>query len=110
MPPNTVQHLEVDSAAVVGDVLASLRSVLRERRALVSVSGLPILDAHEAQLATLFRDVILNALAFASPGGRPRLTIDADRGSCEWRFSVVDKSSGRTAQGVSSFVFTVPDA
>jgi light-regulated signal transduction histidine kinase (bacteriophytochrome) len=104
------QQLEVDSAAVVGDVLASLRSVLRERRALVSVSGLPVLDAHEAQLATLFRDVILNALAFGAPGRRPRLTIDADRGSCEWRFTVVDKSTERTTTRVSSFVFTVPDA
>jgi light-regulated signal transduction histidine kinase (bacteriophytochrome) len=100
-----MELLLVDSAAVVGDVLASLTGVLRERRALVSVGGLPVLCAHEAQLSTLFRDVILNALAFASPGGRPRLAIDADRGTCEWRFSVVDRNRG----GVSSFVFTVPD-
>jgi light-regulated signal transduction histidine kinase (bacteriophytochrome) len=104
------QQLEIDSAAVVGDVLASLQGVLRERRALVSVSGLPILCAHETQLATLFRDVILNALAFGSPGGRPRLTIGADRGSREWRFSVVDISDGGKTKRVSSFVFTVPDA
>jgi light-regulated signal transduction histidine kinase (bacteriophytochrome) len=107
---SSATHGQVDSAVVVGDVLASLHSVLRERRALVSVSGLPILCAHEAQLATLFRGVILNALAYASPGGRPRLTIDADRGSCEWRFSVVDKGNERTGRRVSSFVFTVPDA
>jgi light-regulated signal transduction histidine kinase (bacteriophytochrome) len=101
---------QVDSAAVVNEVLASLGSVLRHRGALVSVNYLPVVRAHEVQLATLFRDVILNAVAFATPGRRPRLTIGADRGSSEWRFSVVDSGFQPEAQRVTSFVFTVPDA
>jgi light-regulated signal transduction histidine kinase (bacteriophytochrome) len=100
----------VDCGAVVDEVLASLGGVLRERGALVSVEHLPVLRGHEVQIAMLFRDVILNAVAFAAPGDRPRLTIGAARGPGEWRLSVVDGSSDRRGRRVSSFVFTVPDA
>jgi light-regulated signal transduction histidine kinase (bacteriophytochrome) len=107
--PQTRQPREVDSAAVVDQVLDSLGSVLRERGVLVCVEHLPVVRAHEAQLAALLRDVILNAVAFAAPGARPRLTIAADRGSREWRFSVVDTGNEPVAPSVSSFVFTVSD-
>jgi signal transduction histidine kinase len=108
--PAAPPPLEVDCAAVVDQVLSSLGGVLRERGVLVFVKRMPVVHAHEAQIAAVFRDLILNAIAFAAPGGRPRLTIDAERGQGEWRFSVVDTSNDRRAQRVSSFVFTVPDA
>lgn len=75
--------------------LGSLRLMLDGARAEVVADGLPEVLADETQLASLFQNLIQNAVKYRHSERPPRITISATRESAEmWRISVADNGGG----------------
>jgi light-regulated signal transduction histidine kinase (bacteriophytochrome) len=83
----------VDTAAVLRAVLDGLRTVLAETGAVVTHDPLPVVAGDEAQLRTLFQNLIANAVKFRSDRP-PRVHVAAERGPAGWTFAVRDNGIG----------------
>jgi len=96
MSRGTVRRRPVDTHALVGDVLATLRGAIERSGAHVTVDGeLPALEADPALLRQVFQNLLSNATKFAAPGRPPRIRVAAERAaSGAWRFSVEDDGIG----------------
>jgi PAS domain S-box-containing protein len=80
-------------AAVVGEVIETMRMTIEETAAEIVCGQLPIVHADPGQLAQLFQNLIGNALKFRSEHP-PRIRIDARHGDSEWVLSVADNGIG----------------
>jgi PAS domain S-box-containing protein len=87
----------VDSGALVGKVLESMRDPLQEAQADISCGMLPTVRADETQLGQLFQNLISNALKFRSQRP-PQIRLDAAHRNGEWLFSVEDNGIGIEGQ------------
>jgi light-regulated signal transduction histidine kinase (bacteriophytochrome) len=68
---------EADANAVLQDVLADLTATIHETGAVITAAPLPALCIDHAHLFRLFRNLIDNAIKYATPGARPRIHIDS---------------------------------
>jgi len=85
---------EVDSGALVGEVLQALVAAIAERATCVEVgAALPRLRAEPTLLRQVFQNLIGNAVKFAS-GRDPRVSVSARRDGQAWRFDVRDNGPG----------------
>ncbi len=83
----------VESAEVVGRVLATLGDDIAASHADVSVDDLPAVRGEPTQVEQLFQNVIGNALKFTN-SGRPRIDVSVTRQGEWWRFAVRDNGIG----------------
>src|SRR5215212_3731851 len=90
---DSASRAEVDSGAVVTEVLAALASQIEAVDGRVEVADLPTLHASPTGLARIFQNLIANALKFQN-GDAPRVTVSAQRGQAGWTFSVRDNGIG----------------
>ncbi len=75
--------------------LATLKAAIAETAAEVTVGDLPRVMADEAQLVSLFQNLVDNALKYRHPERAPRVAITASRLSPEtWRIAVADNGIG----------------
>ncbi len=77
----------VDLAAVVTDLVADLRTDIDDRQANVEVGPLPVVTGDEALLASVFSNLLVNALKY-SPRQEGTITVAAVREPDEWRFVI----------------------
>jgi signal transduction histidine kinase len=77
----------VDLDGVVRDIVADLRHDIDERQARVEISPLPQVIGDEALLASVFSNLIVNALKY-SPRQDGTIAVTASREPHEWRFAV----------------------
>lgn len=85
---------DVDTGALITDVMRNLAVAVDEQGARVDADGLPTVHADRVQLGQVFQNLISNALKFCAPGAAPHVQIAAaDLGSA-WRFSVKDNGIG----------------
>jgi len=83
-----------DTPGVVADALGSMKTLIREAGAIVTVEDLPPVMADATQLEQVFSNLIGNALKYRRPGVPPVIRISAERtGKC-WRFAVEDNGIG----------------
>ncbi len=87
----------VDSAAVLGDVLASLQGLINETRATVTATELPAIVIHESRLAQVFQNLIGNAIKYNIKES-PHVQITAAERDGWCVFSVADNGIGIDAQ------------
>jgi PAS domain S-box-containing protein len=85
--------VEVDTAALVREVLQSLSAAIAEHGTRVEVGGLPRVCAEPTLLRQLFQNLIGNAVKFADPGS-PQVSISAVRERERWRFDIADNGPG----------------
>jgi light-regulated signal transduction histidine kinase (bacteriophytochrome) len=85
---------EVDSAAVLQEVIGSLRLPIKENKAEIQVAPLPTVIADRTQLAQLFQNLIANALKYRRADTPPRINISADETPFEWQLHVADNGIG----------------
>lgn len=85
----------VQSGVLVSSALAHLKSAIAEAQAVIEVQGtLPVVVADAALLASLFQNLISNAIKYRRPEMRPQVVIGCqDRGE-EWAFYVRDNGIG----------------
>ncbi len=85
----------VAAAEAVAAALANLQRALAETGAEVTCGDLPTVSGDAALLATLFQNLIGNAVKYRHPERPPRITITARRdGAAGWRFAVADNGIG----------------
>lgn len=85
---------EVECADAVREALSALQLGIEKSDAEVTVEPLPVVVAEPGQLVQIFTNLISNAIKFVAPGVRPRVTVAAERGHGEWRFTVTDNGIG----------------
>lgn len=83
---------EIDTGAMVQQILASLATDLEG--ATVVVGDLPEIIGVPGQVATLFRNLVVNACKFRRKERDLRIVIDARREARGWVFSVADNGIG----------------
>jgi signal transduction histidine kinase len=69
----------VDLNAIADDVRISLRPMVVEKNAIVTVGALPIIEAKPVQMTQLFAHLVRNALQFSRPDVQPAISILADK-------------------------------
>jgi len=87
--------LPVASERAVAAASADLAQSIKDSGAKITVQPLPVVLADEAQLASLFQNLVGNAIKFHRPDQAPEVTIAAqpiEEGW--WRFRVADNGIG----------------
>ena len=85
---------EVDTAAVLAEVLANLQSAIVDAGAVVTQDQpLPVLQADAGQFARLLQNLIANALKFRRDQP-PRIHVGVRRTAAGWEFAVRDNGIG----------------
>ena len=82
-----------DVGAVLEDVREDLRPRLEAADATVTVGDLPTVTADASQLASVFRQLLDNAVEFSGDEA-PRIRVSAERSDEVWQFSVTDEGIG----------------
>jgi PAS domain S-box-containing protein len=88
-----IEAREVDTAAIVRDVLWGLEPQISERGVVVEVGDLPTVRAEKALLRQIFANLISNAIKF-SDSEQPVVRIGAARQRDGWRFDIEDNGPG----------------
>jgi signal transduction histidine kinase len=84
---------KVGCSKLVDEVLESLRLVIAETGATIHAEFLPTLKGDQAQLGSLFQNLISNAIKFVDDQP-PSIDISASREVDAWRFSISDNGIG----------------
>jgi PAS domain S-box-containing protein len=74
---NPREKESIDLNDKLRDVMDDLELLIREKKAVIEVGGLPTISGHRRQLQQLFQNVINNALKYSKPGVAPHIQIKA---------------------------------
>lgn len=83
-----------DSAVALDQVLENLAAAIKEAKASVSRTPLPVVTADPVQLSQVFQNLIANAIKFRAADRRPVVRVSAEEREDEWVFSVADNGIG----------------
>lgn len=89
------ERTEVD--AVLQWAIMNLSNEIKNSEARITHDRLPAINVDQAQLATVFQQIIDNAIKFRSDAP-PQLHVSADREENLWRFSIRDNGQGMNPQ------------
>ena len=96
----------VDTKAVIDDALELLQARLEETGALVSVAEMPLLHAHHSRIASLFQNLIENAIKYRSEAP-PHVRISVTRDDNEFTFMVADNGIGMNREELINNLGTI---
>jgi signal transduction histidine kinase len=88
------EYVELDSAALLQDVIREFEDTIADMQARITVEQLPRLFTSPTLLRMLFHNLICNALKFQPKGRIPDIHISASRRESEWQFCVQDNGIG----------------
>ena len=77
-PNVATQYETVSVESAVREVLADLQEHIQEKKALITIEPMPVIEAVPVQMHQLFQNLISNALKFARDNVRPVVRIYAD--------------------------------
>jgi signal transduction histidine kinase len=98
---------QIESSAVLENVLARFKGEIAGRHAKIKVEGKwPIIMANEELLETIFINLLSNALTFVTAGVSPQVTLRAEGRADTIRFSVEDNGIGIAAEYLNK-VFSI---
>ncbi|WP_440951417.1 sensor histidine kinase [Methanosphaerula subterraneus] len=83
-----------DTQRIVADTLGTMKTLIHEAGATVTVEDLPPVMADATQLEQVFANLVGNALKYRRPGVPPVIRISAERTEKCWRFAVEDNGIG----------------
>ncbi len=86
--------VRVNTAELVQKVLASLRWMIAEKEAVVTVGELPDVVGDEAQLTQVFQNLVSNSLKFGQAGELVQINIEGVDEGGRVRFTVSDNGIG----------------
>ena len=84
----------VDTAEIIKEVIAQLDASIKESNAIITFSGMPVIQANEIEMKQLFQNLISNALKFRKTGTVPHITVSAQTKTNEYLFAVQDNGIG----------------
>jgi len=85
---------ELDVNEVIKKVLLNLQPMINEKKAVVNIAKLPVINAVEIEMMQIFQNLISNALIFSKKDEVPVINIDAKKIKNEIVFSVKDNGIG----------------
>ena len=85
----------VDMAATFEAVCGNLAQLIREHKAVVTASKLPVVEGHAGHLMQVLQNLIANAIRHGPEGVKVTVTCTEDDGA--WRFAVTDNGHGVSA-------------
>jgi signal transduction histidine kinase len=83
----------LDSGVVLDKAISNLEGAIRDARATISRTAMPVVRADAAQLTQLFQNLISNALKFRRDEP-PNVAVSAEREGASWHFAVRDEGIG----------------
>jgi len=98
------QAEQIDTGALVSEVLEALNPEIEERDAQLSVGVLPPVQGDRAHVAQVFQNLVANAVKFTPVERRPEIAVTAARNDGFVRFDVTDNGIG-VAPGEAETVF-----
>lgn len=84
----------VDTNTLVNESVALSKTIIDEKKALVTFSGLPTVYGCESRLLQVFQNLIGNALKYQAPGAVPKVVISARESESHWEFAISDNGIG----------------
>jgi len=88
----------VELGPVVREAVVNLAGMIEECGAEIDIGPLPQVLADEAQMTSLFQNLIGNAIKYRKPERRPKVTISAERQGEFWAIAVADNGIGIAPQ------------
>jgi len=85
---------KIDTSTVLGQVISNLQLLIASNRALITIDDLPVVIADEAQILSLFQNLIENAIKFKKKAELPKIRITYTKQDEVYRFSVADNGIG----------------
>lgn len=85
---------QVNCNNVVEQVKADLNRVIKESRAELKASELPIIEAYPTELKLLFQNLVSNSIKFRKPDVPPVIEIGAVKERGYWKFTFRDNGIG----------------
>ncbi|WP_034388981.1 CHASE3 domain-containing protein [Deinococcus sp. YIM 77859] len=89
---------EVDTAALVREIVQDLQTKLEQSGGKVDVCSLPVLWGSAELLRHVFLNLLTNAIKFHAEGRPPHVRVWAERRPGEWAFHVQDNGIGIESQ------------
>lgn len=86
------EFVKTDVNRLLHDVKNSMKTLIADRKAVITNDKLPEVVADKAQLERLFANLIGNAIKYCNK--KPKIHISAKKTKNEWRFSVQDNGIG----------------
>jgi PAS domain S-box-containing protein len=91
---NDAKIEDIDLNHLVKNILESMRLILDETKAEVTVGELPVISGYETRLTSLFQNLINNAIKFRKTEVPPVIEISAEDKGRNWLFTVKDNGIG----------------
>lgn len=88
------QFEPVDCNIAFTEVIADLAKVIKENKASITASKLPVVNAFPTELKLLFQNLISNSIKFQKAGIAPHIEISATRENGHWHFRFSDNGIG----------------
>jgi light-regulated signal transduction histidine kinase (bacteriophytochrome) len=88
------QFEPVDCNVAFTEVIADLAKVIKENKASITASTLPVVNAFPTELKLLFQNLISNSIKFQKAGIAPHIDISATRENGHWHFKFHDNGIG----------------
>jgi PAS domain S-box-containing protein len=84
----------VDCNVAFAEVMADLAKVIKENKAEITASILPVVNAFPTELKLLFQNLISNSIKFQKPGIAPQIEISTIKENGHWHFQFRDNGIG----------------
>ncbi|CAM1369828.1 Signal transduction histidine kinase [Tenacibaculum litoreum] len=85
---------KVNCNLLVNDIIDDLNSTIKQSKATIKQSNLPIINAYPIELRLLFQNLISNAIKFSKKDVSPQISIKAKKKDHAWKFYVKDNGIG----------------
>lgn len=91
---------------IVQQCIEELTTPIHEKQAEVSASFLPKINGYRAEITSLFRNLLSNALKYSKPDTKPIIKIESKKNKHNWTISVSDNGIGFDPK-LSKKIFTM---
>ena len=85
---------EIDLNDLVEGILQLQQAIIKEKKAKISYSALPVITAEKTPLRQALTNLIGNALKYQEPGKTPEVKIEVQEKEKHWLFKISDKGIG----------------
>jgi len=85
---------QVDSSAILQDVIADIDKAIKDSQAQIKVERLPVISGYTTELKQLFQNLLLNSIKFRKKDVPLKIDIAAHRKNDYWQFAFTDNGIG----------------
>ena len=83
-----------DAGVAASEAIANLDALIRDHRAEIQLTGLPMVPMHHHHMVQLFQNLLANSITYHHAGAPPRVRISALEHPTVWEVQVQDEGIG----------------